>query len=362
MKKKFILWTSDIDNLISKHENNFTVGGIKVQMYMWEVTLVQNGWKVYSFTSKKKNRNKTTENIEFLYYPIIKYINPLLSLFFAFYYVALLRPQVILLNGATRDLLIVSLISRLFGIKTIEMFASDSDLEPGKELIDSLHDKLFFRLGLRITDNFIVQNTKQADLLKANYNKTNPLLIPLIWIEKTNEELEVVKKETILWVSNFRKLKRPEWFLRLAQDKPEYKFVMVGNSLDRELFEKCKGLALKIPNIDFLGGLSFTETNILFKSARLFICTSEVEGFPNTFLQAWMNECPILTTFDPSDLIKDLQLGIYCESYEDICMGFEKFEDKEFFKLVQSNIRVYYKNAFSAQMQYEKLINRFMIS
>jgi glycosyltransferase involved in cell wall biosynthesis len=361
MKKKIILWTKDIDHLILNRDNNFRVGGIQVQMYMWGVTLFKNDWKVYSFTNLFKNNKKKLESIEFLYFPSIKYINPLLSLFYTFYYLIGVRPQVILLNGATRDLLLVNLISKLFKGKTIEMFASDSDLKPEEELIDRKLDRLLFRLGVRITDNFIVQNTKQADLLKTNYNKTNPLFIPLIWLEKNEVELEICKKDIILWVSNFRKLKRPEWFLKLALNKPEHKFVMVGNATDIELFEKCKKEAFKISNIDFLGGLSFTETNSLFRKARLFVCTSETEGFPNTFLQAWMNECPVLTTFDPSDLIKNFQLGVYCESYEDISNGFDQLTSEEFFKSVQLNIKAYYSHKFSSQMHYESLINRFKI-
>ena len=99
---------------------------------------------------------------------------------------------------------------------------------------------------------------------------------------------------------------------------------------------------------------------MLFKKAYLFICTSEIEGYPNTFLQAWMNECPIVSTFDPSDLIKNRQLGVYCETYEDVRNGFDKLLSKDFYKLVQTNIKSYYKNNSSAQVYYERLLNKFL--
>jgi glycosyltransferase involved in cell wall biosynthesis len=362
MNKKIILWTNGIEYLLSEDEINKSIGGIQVQMYMWSMILVQNGWKVYSFSNNYNSRNKIIENIKLLFLPTIKYISPFLTIIYGVYYIAVYRPQAILINGATRDLLFVNLIAKLFKSKTIEMFASDSDLEPGKELIDRKLDRFLFRLGIRITDNCIVQNTKQVQLLKTYYNKLNPLVIPLIWSEKTEAEKEVNntnKRDIILWVSNFRQLKRPEWFLQLAIDKPGFEFVMVGNNIDKELFERCKQLSMKIPNLKFLGGMTFIKTNELFKAARLFICTSEIEGFPNTFLQSWMNKCPILTTFDPSDLVKSLNVGYYCKDYQDIANGFDKFSDSDYMEKVQENISAYYKNTFSAQMHYDRLIDRF---
>lgn len=359
MKKKIILWTNGIDHFSSEDGSRNSIGGIQVQMHMWGVTLGRNGWEVYTFTSNYNNKNRTIQNIKFIFLPTIKLINPIISVFYAIYYLAIYRPQIILFNGANRDLLFVNLLSIPFNCKIIQMFASDSDLEPEKELIDRKLDRYIFRLGLRLTNNFIVQNTNQANLLEANYKKKNPLLIPLIWIDNNDLEEASDKKEIILWVSNFRQLKRPEWFLQLAFDKPEYKFIMVGNSTDNELFERCKKRATEIPNLEFMGGLPFDLTNELFKKASLFICTSEIEGFPNTFLQAWMNKCPILTTFDPSDLIKKHEIGIYCKNYQDIKTGFDQFLDEEYKEIVISNISGYFKNTFSAQMHYERLIDRF---
>lgn len=359
MNKKIILWTNGTENLFPEEGENNSVGGIQVQMYMWATILVQNDWEVYTFTPNNKKRNKSIKNINFLYFPTFKFINPISSLLYSYYYIARYRPRIILINGATRDLLLLNLIARIYKSKTIQMFASDSDLEPGKELIARKFDRLLFRIGLQITDSCIVQNKRQTDLLLTNYNKLNPLEIPLIWLGENEIEQETKEKEHILWVSNFKQLKRPEWFLRLAKDNPNFKFVMVGNSTDVGLFEKCKQIAADIPNLDFLGGLSFNKTNELFKSAHLFVCTSEIEGFPNTFVQAWMNVCPILTSFDPNDLIKNLNLGVYCKNYEEFNNALYRLSDNEFTETVKSNIKTYYKNTFSAQMHYERLIERF---
>ena len=360
MKNNVLVWISGIDNLMSTTSKNQMIGGLQVQMYMWSTTFVVNGWKVYSFTKNKKNANKVIDKINYLKYPSIRYINPIFSLLFAIYTVIKIKPHLILVNGATRDLFITSLISKILGIKIIFIFASDTDGQPGKELIYQKYYKIFFRWGMKMTDNFIVQNINQANLLNKNYNKTNYIIIPNIWVDNFSINQSKIVKNKILWVSNIRTFKRPEWFIKLAKENPQYNFVMVGHSYDKSLYNVCKEKAYKLSNLDFMGGLSFTETSKLFRQAHLFVCTSEIEGFPNTFVQAWMNSCPIVTTFDPSNLIKSFKLGIYCDSFEDVSRAIQVFEEKNFYRKVQKNIDLFFKNNYSNQMQYDKIVEKFM--
>jgi glycosyltransferase involved in cell wall biosynthesis len=359
MKKKIFLWTNDVEYLLPDEEKVHPVGGIQVQMYMWGLTLGNNGWKIYTFTNNFTQKNKQFLSIKFLYLPAQKYIKAILSIIYSLFYLAYYRPDIILLNGASRDILIVNLLSKFIKSKTIVMFASDSDLEPGKELIERELDKKLYRIGIRLTKNFIVQNSKQASFLKIFYHKENPLCIPLIWIDELNIKINDIKKDIILYVSNFRKLKRPKWFIQLAIDNPDLRFVMVGSNQEIDLYNECKEQASQVENLQFLGGLSFSKTNELFRSAKVFVCTSEIEGFPNTFPQAWLNGCPILTTFDPSDVIKNYKLGISCHHYEELVSGLKQFSDNSFISILQSNINEYYRNTFSAQMHYERLIDRF---
>jgi glycosyltransferase involved in cell wall biosynthesis len=60
-------------------------------------------------------------------------------------------------------------------------------------------------------------------------------------------------------------------------------------------------------NFDYLGPVSFEESNSLFAKANIFINTSKAqEGFPNTFIQAWMQGVPTISLdFDPDNLIEE---------------------------------------------------------
>jgi glycosyltransferase involved in cell wall biosynthesis len=361
IKNRVIIWCDGIDNLLPKSVNNDPkmVGGINVQLFMWATTFNKNNWEVYSFTDQKENANKLLNDIYFIHFPQIQYINPIISVLFSFYIIARIRPKLILLSGATRDLFYVRLFAKFWKAKLILRFASDSDLQPGKELINRYHDKILFRLGIKITSDFIVQNENQAVLLKNNYSKYNYTKIPNIWIFNSDKTSIIYQKDIILWVSNFRELKRPHWFLRLAKEKTNYHFIMVGNSIDRNLFNKCKKESKDIYNLKFMGGVSFSDTFELFLKARLFVCTSTIEGFPNTFLQAWLNECPVITTFDPSNIIANENLGIYCKNYDEVVMAFDKFEDQNYYEKTQSNIRSYFRNHHDGQVKYEKLVRKF---
>lgn len=359
MIKKVLLWTKGIDHLILEDKENFVFGGIHVQMYMWGLTFGKNDWDVITFTENRSNSSQKLNGFNFIYFPTIRFINPLFSIFIILNSIRKVKHGVVITRGATRDLFLISLAKKLFDVKVISMVASNTDLEPEKELIVNWHDRVLYRAGLKMVNSFVVQNIQQENLLKTNYNKHNYLLIPQIWVSSDCENYSVSNKDIILWVSNFRLLKRPNWFIQLADENPKYKFVMVGFPNDKELFEKCKKEAKAISNLYFLGGLSFKKTDSMFARAKLFVCTSEIEGFPNTFIQAWIHGCPILTTFDPSNLIVENKLGVYCNNYTELLDGFIKLTSKGMDEVVRLNINNYFNKYFSAQSQFDRLVKKF---
>ena len=74
----------------------------------------------------------------------------------------------------------------------------------------------------------------------------------------------------------------------------------------------------KLPNLRYLGEISFEETNILLSKSSIFINTSlELEGFPNTYIQAWMRETPVIAlNFDPDNLIKKNKIGFHSGTFQ----------------------------------------------
>jgi glycosyltransferase involved in cell wall biosynthesis len=124
----------------------------------------------------------------------------------------------------------------------------------------------------------------------------------------------------ILWVSTIRKLKRPELFLDLAEALPKHQFRMIGGPGDgeRALFESIESRASNMRNVRFLGFLPFLETEEQFDRTRLFVNTSDSEGFPNTFLQAWARGIPTVSFVDAGARLDGEPIGLRVASLEEM--------------------------------------------
>jgi glycosyltransferase involved in cell wall biosynthesis len=76
--------------------------------------------------------------------------------------------------------------------------------------------------------------------------------------------------------------------------------------------------ATGVGNLTFHGQTLYRATNKLFDRARLFVNTSEIEGFPNTFLQAWVRGVPVVSFFDPDGVIQREGLGYAVTSLDEM--------------------------------------------
>ncbi len=78
---------------------------------------------------------------------------------------------------------------------------------------------------------------------------------------------------------------------------PHSRFVHAGSAAGTERYlAYCKALRreLKISQCDFLGTLSQSELNAVYRSADLFLCMSEHEGFCIPLLEAMVHDVPVI--------------------------------------------------------------------
>jgi glycosyltransferase involved in cell wall biosynthesis len=193
---------------------------------------------------------------------------------------------------------VIAAYAKLRGKKSIYAVAGNPDLEPNTNRIKYKRDRLLFEYGLRNVDQILVQNDYQRELCIHNYHR-EPVLINNCWPYRPAASRPPTGKY-VLWVSMMRKLKQPHLFIELARALPQYHFKMIGGHKTQELrlFESVKKAAEEVPNLDFLGYVPLARTDELFDGARLFVNTSESEGFPNTFLQAWCRGVPTVSFVD----------------------------------------------------------------
>jgi glycosyltransferase involved in cell wall biosynthesis len=108
----------------------------------------------------------------------------------------------------------------------------------------------------------------------------------------------------VLWVGTVRALKSPELFIELARRHPSRRFKMIGganrqDAAGRDYYERIREAAATVPNLQFVGHVPFRDIGKHFDGASALVNTSPTEGFPNTFLQAWIRGVPTLSFVRP---------------------------------------------------------------
>jgi glycosyltransferase involved in cell wall biosynthesis len=187
---------------------------------------------------------------------------------------------------------------RRHGRRSIYAGASDVDFVPhlgGK--IRYARDRWLYRRGLARVDRIVAQNEVQRATCLATYGR-EALVIPSCYQPPANRTGAAVPGDWVLWVGTVRAGKRPELLLELAKRLPHRRFVMVGGAARDEaaLFERIRGEASGIANLEFTGFLPLAQAEERFDAARVLVNTSDHEGMPNTFLQAWARGVPTLGT------------------------------------------------------------------
>ncbi len=126
----------------------------------------------------------------------------------------------------------------------------------------------------------------------------------------------------VLWVNNIRRWKRPEVFVKLAQQLPDYRFVMIGRmSGSRTYARKLEALFANAPkNFEFLGPRPVEVVNEYICESDLLMYTSlPVEGFGNSFLQAWFRQTPTVSyEFELDGILEREDVGCCAQSFDEL--------------------------------------------
>lgn len=187
--------------------------------------------------------------------------------------------------------------------------ASDANCVPGQQLIKLWRDRKIFEYGMRHASLIAAQTQQQQALLRCHYRLESEL------VNMVAEPAELPAPDSqdidVLWVGSYRQVKRPEALIEIARALPNLRFAMVGGMHGdmQDYYYRLTAAARLLPNIAVHGPVPYRQVGGLFDRAKVLANTSIVEGFPNTFLQAWMRGIPVATTFDPDGLIVRQRLG-----------------------------------------------------
>jgi glycosyltransferase involved in cell wall biosynthesis len=344
---------------LSKEYSDKKIGGSEIQQITIGKSLRDRGYAVSCITMDHGQPEAEVIDNLIIYktfktgagLPVIRFIHPRLTGIWK----ALINADadVYYTRGASLLAGILALFCRAYKKKFIFASASDSDFIPDMLLVSTLRDKFLFKYGLKRASAIVVQSKNQKKLLNDNFDLDGKIINS--FLNAPAKPLEGHKREYFLWVSTIRGLKRPMHFIELARNLPNEKFVMIGGpaNFERGLFKKIRSRSYKLSNLKFLGFQPFETTERYFDGCKAFINTSSVEGFPNTFLQAWQQGIPVISYVDPDNIIKKNHLGKVVRTENELKNAVHSFD--EWFVGNSDHIREYFEKNHSFEV-----VNRYI--
>jgi glycosyltransferase involved in cell wall biosynthesis len=210
------------------------------------------------------------------------------------------------------------------GKPSIVRIAGDNDCRRGQQPMRHRRDRWLFDYAIRNASVLAAQTEKQRELLVQHYGVHSEILN--IAVDAANAGAARSKDIDVLWVGNLRHVKRPDILLELARRLPGYRFAMVGGNVPHgeAYFERIAAQAKALPNVVMAGAVPYDAVGGWFERSRIHVNTSDSEGFPNTFLQAWIRSVPVVSFFDPDGLIERRDLGRRCVDTDDMCAAIDQ--------------------------------------
>lgn len=212
-------------------------------------------------------------------------------------------------------------IARLAAVRTIFSAGFDTDVRPRDALARRRHWWPLYAWGLSQAERVFIQHRGQLSQLPSKW-RSKAYLVPSIAGEIGTVTPHSKRNRYVAWVAVLRQHKRPELLVEIASKSPDIRFVVCGGpstfgsaiGYSERIMEALKGL----PNVEFLGQVAPVMAQHVIAEAALFLSTSNGEGFPNTFLQAWASGTPVVSVeIDPGSVIERAGLGAVPTTVED---------------------------------------------
>lgn len=235
-----------------------------------------------------------------------------------------IRPDVIYQMVGSAYTGISAYYANRYGCRMIWRITSDKSIY--KSAINSWRDILphrflerkFTEYGIKRAQSIIAQTNFQAQLLEENFGRAVSAVIRNYHPGPDTRVIKDSEPVRVLWIANFKRLKQPEIFVRLAEDLAGHsnvRFIMIGApALGEAWFDQLMKKIDSLNNLEYLGIQTQDQVNALLAMSHVLVNTSQYEGFSNTFIQAWMHEVPVVSlNANPDQLLDNGSLG-YCTS------------------------------------------------
>ncbi len=230
-------------------------------------------------------------------------------------------------------------------------------------------DRWLFRRGLHQVDRIIAQTVSQSELLRESTGLDSIIVPNGIDMESGSSPPFRPRSgpTRALWVGTLRPWKRPQLFVELAASLPEIEFTLIGGADPHRpgLPKWVRARAATLPNLEVLGYVAPQRIGGFFDRSDIFVSTSAAEGFPNTFLEAWVRGIPVVSMgADPQRAISNCGAGLLIRDARDLRATVAKLAaDPDFASAVGLKCRKVVADDFSTQSlvdRYERICMHLM--
>lgn len=377
MKPRICIVASDIWPVLADDRSLTVVGGMEVQLGILARAFVQAGFRVSVVTKDFGQADETVVDGITVYrshkptggLPVLRFFHPRLTSWWR----ALKRADADIYLQRSADFLtgVTGLFARLHGRRFIYSGASDLDFkrdETWKLFRRRMgrRDQWLYEVGLRLAHGIVAQHEGQAADCAKWHGRTATRIPNCYACEPTATPQA---KDLVLWVATVKPLKRPELFLQLALDLPQLRFRLVGGpgkEWEYGAYESAKQAAAEMSNVEFTGFVPYAEVGTQFDQARIFVNTSDFEGFPNTFLQAWARGIPTVSFFDCGARLDGRPVGFVCRDLAEMRDTVRRLgEDEQLWEAESRRARTYFESNHSvgeAVQRYDHLFQSILDS
>jgi glycosyltransferase involved in cell wall biosynthesis len=204
-------------------------------------------------------------------------------------------------------------IAKLAGVRTIFSAAFDRDVRPRDALTRRRRWWPLYAWGLSRTDIIFVQHGGQLSELVPRW-RSRAYILPGVVGETAAVKSHFDRAKYVAWVAMLRQPKRPDLLVEIAQKTPAIRFVVCGGPATHRsppgYGEQIMAALHALPNVEFLGQIAPDKALQVIAEAAVLLSTSDEEGFPSTFLEAWSSGTPVVSLkIDPDHIIERAGLG-----------------------------------------------------
>lgn len=182
-------------------------------------------------------------------------------------------------------------------------------------------EQFFFFRALKKTDRLLVQTQDQKNLLHQALSLPAEHIYNAHPLE-ANPLNELSRSQSIVWIARIKHFKRPELFLEIARRLQDhsYQFHLIGKLTGDALSLHLQEEAQSLPHVTLLGHQTSSQVHEALRTAKLLVSTSDVEGFSNTFIEAWLRGVPVMSlNVDPDGIIQKHGLGVVEPNIDRLC-------------------------------------------